>query len=157
MSQPTKEQWDDLRRGLNSVYGSAYLQCDGYLIHLTWERDKKTCQSYTLAVYVDGYIKGGWMAICQKEDEPITEVARRFYRLSRKQLHNTKYIRQMEKIFGKRHCRTKGYYDKRVSSTPYWNTVDTCTAHLRRHNQDIKILDHDAYRVALNQKLEGKA
>lgn len=155
MSMPSNKQWDSLRIALDSIYGLAYLRCDGYVLSLNWERAGKTTQRYELAVYVNGFIKGKWMVFRQKLDEDIPEIARRFYRPSLRQLHSNKHIKGMEKIFGKRYCRAGGYYDKRISCTPYWKTVESCIRHLKKHNQDIEILAYEDYRAATDQLNEA--
>jgi hypothetical protein len=155
VSQPTREQWDQLRQELRSIYGTGYLHCDDYLVSLQWERVAKGRQTYALAVYVDGWIKGEWMVFGKDEDAEIPDIPRRFYRPSKRQRYPSKDIKQMEKILGKRRTKAWGYYDKKLSCMPYWNTLDTCIRHLVKHNQGIEILTHEAYEAALEAKRQA--
>lgn len=155
MSQPTKEQWTDIERQLNSQFSTTYLDCDGYLIAAQMVRDKN---KLIIQVYVDGLIKGEWHqyveSIAEFKQEP-----KRFYCLKKSSKWPKKFITDMEKIIGKRRCKSEGYYDVRYSSRAWWTSAKSFISHLKKNNQFIELLDHKTYqqRLAAKQAQEQTA
>jgi len=152
---PTKEQWIDIERQLNSQFSTTYLECDGYLIAAQMVRDKN---KLVIQVYVDGFIRGKWVESVKTIDE-FADVPKRFYNHSRKNLWPHKLIKDMEKILGKRRCKNEGYYDVRYTSFPWFNSAKSFISHLKKHNQSIELLDYDTYqqRLAAKQSQEQTA
>lgn len=149
MSQPTKEQWADIEKQLNSLFSTTYLDCDGYLIAAEMVLDKN---KLVIQVYVDGLIKGEWHQYVESIEE-FKEEPKRFYCLKKTSLWPKKVITDMEKIIGKRRCKSEGYYAVRYTSRCWWNSAKSFISHLKKHNQSIELLDHKTYQQRLAAKL----
>lgn len=148
MSQPTKEQWTVIEGELNSLFRHVYLDCDGYLIAAGMVRDKNRL---VIEVYVDGYIKGIWHQYVETL-EAFTEVPKRFYCIIKRAMWPQKFIKDMEKLIGKRRCKDEGYYAVRYSSRAWWTSAKSFISHLKKNNQSIELLDHKTYQQRLAAK-----
>lgn len=155
MSQPTKEQWTEIEAKMNSLFSTAYLDCDGYLIASQMVRDKN---KLVIQVYVDGLIKGEWHQYVESIAE-FKEEPKRFYNLKKSSAWPKKFVTDMEKIIGKRRCKNEGYYAVRYSSRAWWTSAKSFISHLKKHNQSIELLDHKTYqqRLAAKQTQEQTA
>lgn len=141
MSKLTKQQQDELAEQLDRMYGPIYLRCDGYLVFASLIRAGKN--KLAIAVYVNGYIKGKWIG------SEVTEEGRRFYRPIVRSTHRPKFVKAMEKIQGKRKCKKDGYYDKWTFYSPHWSLPRPFIRHIIKHNESIEVLDHEAYKAAI--------
>jgi hypothetical protein len=154
MSQPTKQQWDEIAEEMDRLFGSVFLRCDGYLVSTQLQRDQNN--RLHIWVYVDAQIKGAWIEIVDDPDQ-FSDVPKRFYRHSSRQRMSAKQLKGWEKIIGKRACRKRGYYDRRYISSPAWNKPMPLIRHLKKHNTNIEVLTYDEYKVALDAKREAEA
>jgi hypothetical protein len=148
--KPTKEQWNEVKLKLSMSFGVAYFLIDGYCIQACIERDK---MRLVVAVYVNGYIKIKDMWCGQERDvDNMTKIARRFYCLKSKASRAAKDIKTLEKLLGKRECKKKGFYDKWLTTSPWFGTAGAFIAHLKKHNQAIQVVDYATYQAALNER-----
>lgn len=158
MGQPSKIEWQAVADGLQSIFGRAYMECDDYVVTLCWERASKANPRYELAVYVDGCIRGLWITSRWEDNpryepqEPLPDVTRRFYRLTRRAMYKAADIKKAERALGKRWMREHGYYAKHLLYVPHWRSVRSCIAHLKLHNTHIRVLSYDDYKVLLAQR-----
>ena len=152
MTRPTKAEWEDLATELGGRFGFAHLRADGYLVTLDKVQVSET--RLQIAVCVDGYMRGEWCQRVEREEE-LADIPRRFCRLIRRQKMKGNMLKLYEKMHGKRECRKRGYYDPWFQTTPFWNRARSLITHLKRHNQDIEILDLDTYRAALTAKVDA--
>ncbi len=119
MANPTKTQWEEVKRKLSSPYGSAYFKCDDYLIHAEIRQNKMKLQ---IQVYVNGWIKGEWWWTGMERDlGTMPDIPRRFYCLTSK---------------------NKGINDKFCMAYPIFSTAGRFIAHLKKHNPTIDVLDY---------------
>lgn len=143
---PTKEQWQQVAKQLDSLFGQVYLRCDGYLVYAVMTRTGKN--KLAILVYVDGVIIGKWMTVSGAQcEEP-----RRFWRPQEQLKYGRKFVADMEKLIGKRRCQAKGYYDKLRYYTPEWNRPLPFIRHLQKHNERIEIIDSLTYRNELQAR-----
>jgi hypothetical protein len=150
-AKPTKEQWEEVKGKLYTPYCSVYFLIDGYAVAAQVERDKMCLM---IAVYVNGWMKGQDLWYGKERDvDKITEIARRFYCLKSKASRAAKDIKTLEKLLGKRECKKKGFYDKWLTTSPWFGTAGAFIAHLKKHNQAIQVVDYATYKEALDQRL----
>lgn len=141
--QPTKEQWAKIAEELNSLYSGVYLRCDGYLVSASLRRTSKL--KLNIVVGVNGWeIRGEWFP-SPSNGRAMSEEARRFRFQSRRQKYSTKQLRSLEKIWGKRECRKRGFYDLFIWPTPEWNSANSLIRHLKANNDSIEIIDYETY------------
>ncbi|WP_275100123.1 hypothetical protein [Sedimenticola hydrogenitrophicus] len=155
MNQPTKEQWDEVAKEMDRLFGSVYLRCDGYLVSTHLERDSKTNRLYII-VYVDGGFKGEWIEVVDDPEE-FSDIPKRFCRHVSRQRRSAKDLKLCEKLYGKRECRKRGYYDRRYLSRADWLKPMPLIRHLKKHNTDIEVLTYETYKAALDAKREAQA
>ena len=154
MSQPTKEQWDEIARQLDRMYDAVCLRCDDYLITASLMRADKN--KLKIVVYVDGSIQGKWCQVVEDANE-LSEEPRRFWFHSKHQKIAPKTLKAWERAIGKRECRKRGYYNKMIVPRPDWNSANSFIRHLRRHNANIEVLTRDEYNAALDAKRGSEA
>ena len=142
---PTKEQWEEIARQLDRMFVPIFLRCDSYIIQAGMVRSRKN--TLKIAIYVDGFIRGKWTD--GKDDEP-----KRFWRPITRSKYTAKYIKAMEKIYGKRKCKASGYYEKRTHYLPEWNRPMPLIRHLKKHNENIEVLGYEAYKAELDKIME---
>jgi len=142
MSQPTKEQWKEIELQLDALFSPVYLKCDEYYVGFALVRNKS---KLVINVYVNGWIKGEWFGVGDK----MSEEARRFWRLRTSACFTAKQLKLYEKIYGKRECKKKGMYKKRMWPDPMWNRPRPLINHLKKHNQNIEIIDYKTYKAAI--------
>lgn len=148
MSQPTKEQWKKVEQDLDSLFRPVYLKCDEYYVRYALVRMKN---KLVIDVYVNGFIKTEWYGDI-KNDNPHEE-AIRFWRPTTRSKYTAKELKRWEKIQGKRECRKRGMYEKRVFPWPWWNRPRPLIAHLKKHNTDIEIITYETHQAAI-EKIE---
>ena len=143
----------EIIRLLSGRYGSCLLRVDGFLVNAEIAQLK---MKLVIAVYVNGSIdfKHHWHG---KESEvgEMNEVARRFW-CRRTHGRSAKDIKSVEKIFGKRECKRKNFYDRYVYTSPYFNSPGAFLKHIATHNESVELIDYDDYRVEL-EKQKGMA
>lgn len=152
MNQPTKEQWEEIAKEMNSLFGSVHLKCDGYLLSTKMERDKNN--RLYIVVYINGYIRGKWIEVVD-DPEQFSDIPKRFYRHSSRQRMSAKELKVWEKLIGKRECKKKGYYGRRYLSEPGWLKPGPLIRHLKKYNTNIQVLTADEYQAELALVKEG--
>lgn len=154
-AKPTKEQWDEVKNELSKSFGSVYFLIDGYYVQACIERDK---MRLVVAVYVNGYMKSQDMWFGKERDvDNMTEIARRFYCLKSTAFRSAKDIKELEKLLGKRECKKKGFYDKWLKVLPWFSTPGAFITHIKKHNEDIQIVDYETFKVALDKHRDAIA
>jgi hypothetical protein len=154
ISKPTKQQWDEVKRELSTPYYSVYFLIDGYAVAAQVQIDK---MRLVIAVYVNGYMKGQdiWHGR-ESEIDKLPDIPRRFYAIKRKG-RSAKEIKQYERAFGKRKTKEMGIYDRFFCTLLYFSTPGAFITHIKKHNQDIQIVDYDTYKAALDKHLAAIA
>ena len=143
----TKEQIKELAEKLDSQYQRVYLCCDGYLVAAGMVRHKN---KLVINVYVNGMIEGKWCEVVNKVEE-LPEESRRFWRHSLRSSMKPKNLKYWEKAIGKRQCKNRGYYDKRIIPFPYWNTAMTFIRHIQKYNESIKVISYEEHQSELEK------
>jgi hypothetical protein len=142
MAKPTSAQWDEIKEKLSRPYGVAYFKCDDYLIQADVRQRK---MKLVIQVYVNGWINGKWWWNGKESDiGQMPEIAKRFYFLKKK-CPSAKSKAIDIKIFGKKHCRDKGWHEARLFTMPRFNSPGSFIAHLKKHNPSIEVLDYETY------------
>lgn len=148
MSQPTKEQWVEITQKIDRSYECVRLRCDEYLLSILMQRDKN---KLITVVYVNGKHKGQWyMLPTTGLEENLSDIQRRFCKLTWVNKFPRKLILDMEKIIGKRRTKKEGFYDKRMRISAFWPSAKSLVSHLKKHNKNIEVLTHDEYKAALD-------
>lgn len=115
-----KEDQEKVAAELRYPFGRVELQCDQYKVSLHVKPFGERRQ--TIAVYVDGWIKGEWLlSDCEQR--------RRFMRRRERFLRSPKARADLLKAFGKREFKKQRFDRKWESYLPYWDSV---TAMLRQ-------------------------
>jgi hypothetical protein len=127
--------WDALKEQMSSPWGSMKLKCDGFEINLV-QMTSPAKKSWSTTVYVDGYLKGIWLACDHKTGEPEHEETRRFYRKVTRALHTKKEVEAYRKIFGKRRAVEMNAI-KFFSYDWCWGSFNSLKKHLLANNTSI--------------------
>lgn len=139
----TKEQQSEIAEQLQSLFGSVYLRCDGYLVSAYFERI--TATTLGINVFVNGHIDGAWFDY----KNPTQEVVR-FYRPITIATHKPSEIKRLEKEFGKRFCKKHGDIYKKISMySGRWIRPKPFIRHILKQNKSVELLNYDQYEVAL--------
>ena len=132
----TVEQWKKAENMLSTVLGFVKMKVDGYDITIQYAKEKPT--KYVLAVYVNGEIRGEWLA----ED---CEIRRKFCYCGERQILSSK---QKKKIFAGLTKREQTRFEKENRDrlyykyyTPYFNSFRTLKAHLIKNNKSIELIE----------------
>lgn len=148
MSQPTKEQWVEITQKIDRLYSNVHLRCDQYLLSTSMERTKN---KLSVVIYVNGQHKGRWYLPPDTGlEENLSDIQRRFCKLTWVNKFPRKLILDMEKIIGKRRTKKEGFYDKRMRISAFWPSAKSLVSHLKKHNKNIEVLTHDEYKAALD-------
>lgn len=118
----TEAQWNAVEEKLLRPYGVVKLQADGYEILLLTEQYK---MKLVIAVYVDGKIKGEWLA----QD---CEIRRKFYRCSTRSLLTRKErekLKRNKKSIREEIMRVATYH----AYSPYWESFRSLKRHLTKN------------------------
>lgn len=129
--QPTVEQWKKAEDALAGYFGDVVLHCDGYVLNLRLQRIKP--RQFTICVYVNGCIRGEWLA-------SDCEERRRFFRPVTRRIHQSKFIDAMIKIYGKKKLPPDTY----KTGTYYlfdWRSFGGLRRHLLAHNTSVRIVE----------------
>ncbi|MGO2713229.1 MAG: WGR domain-containing protein [Pseudomonas helleri] len=130
-----QSDWDALKEQMASPWGFMKLKCDGFEIHLSQQTDS-TKKSWSTLVYVDGYLKGAWLACNHRTGEPEHEEARRFYRKVTRALHTKKEIEFYQKVYGKRKA-AEAQAVKFITYDWSWKSFNSLKKHLLANNTSI--------------------
>jgi len=141
MNQPTKEEWEQVVKDLDSLFKPVHLLCDGFYVRYSMVRHKN---KLVIDVYVNGKLKGEWFTLGDEFPEEI----RRFFRL--RVMNRYKDIKKWEKILGKREAKKQGIYEKVTFPSCYWNRPRPLIRHLIKHNKDIQIIDSKTHEEAVS-------
>jgi len=144
MSQPTKAEWDQVAKDLDSFWKPVFFLCDGFYVRYSMVRWKN---KLIIDVYVNGYMKGSWYGM----NDEMSEEARRFWRPSVRAKYKPKELKFWEKLHGKRECKKRGMYDKIIYPFPCWNKPAPLIRHLIKHNKDIQIIDSKTHEEAVSR------
>jgi hypothetical protein len=145
--------WQKIKQDLSVTYGGVYLRCDSYLVYAHMTRHK---MKLIIEVYVNGFIKGGWIYVGREsQKDRMGDIARKFYCLTviRKTKRDREFLKTMEKLQGKRKCREEGYYDRLVQALPFFSTPGAFVSHLKKHNKSVEIIDRETH----DREVEAKA
>lgn len=127
--------WDALKEQMASPWGGMKLKCDEFEVHLSQQTDS-TKKSWSTLVYVDGYLKGTWLACNHRTGEPEHEETRRFYRKVTRALHTKKEIELYQKIYGKRKA-AEAQAVKFITYDWSWKSFNSLKKHLLANNTSI--------------------
>ncbi len=129
----TKAEWIKAEKALSNIYGYVKLEVDGYTLTISLERWGK--YSLAIVVYVNGLLKGEWLA-------NDCEERRRFFCKREKSLLNAKQkaifkkqSKSFQKKFAEEHKLTYTYYE------PKWKSFNSMKAHLIKNNNSIKVIE----------------
>lgn len=139
----TKQRWAEIESELDRQYSKLAFKADGYVVSAGLERNKNRL---LIVVYVNGSIKGAWYP---RRGQPMAEEARRFWRHTIKPVASQKFIKDMEKIFGKRDCKARGLYDKWTFAEPFHLSAKAFISHLRKHNTEIEEMPYADFKAFL--------
>jgi len=138
--KPTREEWKEIEKELEHIYGRVELSIDGFKVELTLA----TIAKFRLAiiVYINGWLKAEyWRNDCEER--------RRFYCHGVRYVYKKKFRYAMSKLAKRRSFRAKilkelGLKDdldinKTIDTyAPYWTSFSKLKAHLLKHNESIE-------------------
>lgn len=140
MSTLTKTQQQELANQLDQLYTTTYLRCDEYFIQASMQRVAKN--KLAIGVYVNGYIKGKWWN--GEDEEP-----KRFWRAVVTKKFKPSFIKEMEKIIGKRECKKRGYHETVTHYTPDWLRPMPFIRQLLKQNKHVEVISYETYKKAM--------
>lgn len=134
----TKEQWQEVKDNWGAQFTSQRFKVDGYDVTLQTERSGMKLFE---TIYVNGEICG--KDLLDASEDKITEIARRFYFKKSKRVYSDKYIKDMEKIFGKKRAKERGYTKdaKIYYVTPHYTSFATFKKQIINNNQSIELIN----------------
>lgn len=155
MAQPTKEQWDEVAKKLDFIYGSVYLRCDGHVVTACLQRIMNN--KLGIVVYVNGWsFRGDWLPSFSKDSpREMSDEARKFWMPKKHAIYTKKQVASLEKIYGKRAAKKRGVYDHYSWAMTVWNRPLPFIRHLKAHNDNIDIIDENTYQQEVVE-LQGK-
>ncbi|MCU8031800.1 hypothetical protein ACROAH_14830 [Shewanella oncorhynchi] len=102
----TKEQWQQLETEMAGSFVNVKFSYQGHEISV--QRERKSESSTELAVYIDGYIKGGWICSPENQPEDTPKILPQVWNTKTRSAYSPKKIADLEKKFGKR--KAKEYF-----------------------------------------------
>ncbi|MEO3738573.1 hypothetical protein [Shewanella baltica] len=102
----TKEQWQQIETEMAGSFVYVKFSYQGHEISI--QRERKSESSTELAVYIDGYIKGGWICSPENQSEDTPKILPQVWNTKTISLYTPKRIAEIEKSFGKR--KAKEYF-----------------------------------------------
>lgn len=128
----TKEQKDELAQQLDHPWGSVALLCDGFRVDLRVEHSGKL--AYRVVTYVNGAWEGKWFS--GKTEYP----EQKFLNKRTRRAYSPKFIKDMEKILGKRAVAKDPEYRKTfVTFDISWPSGKAAINHLCRACESVEI------------------
>lgn len=126
-------KWQQLEEKLGGMFGSATILADGHEVTF---RKVLHGEKLVIRVGVDGWIKGEWMLVDDKE-QPLHSEGR-FYRPHRFRPFKLKDYPNLKKVFGKK--KADEMTALRVISFDYcWKSPRSLISHLKRNFPDLEI------------------
>jgi len=122
----TKEEWKRCQEALKSLMNYVKLKIDGYEVTITLVR--VGTYKNAIAVYVNGYLKGKWLA----ED---CEERRRFIQKREKALYSQAEIKKMPKKLQKELSQKKYEYYQ-----THWTSFGALKKHFVENNENIELV-----------------
>jgi hypothetical protein len=127
----SKEEREKIAEELRYPFGRVELQCDKYKVSLHVRPSGERRQ--TIAVYVDGWIRGEWlMTDCEER--------RRFMRRTEHFILTPKERQQYLKAFGKRAAKRYDIDRKYEMFHPNWNAVRSMLQQFCAANSTVTVL-----------------
>jgi hypothetical protein len=127
-TQITPEQWKEIDKEMNSLFGRVELFCDGFTITIKYISGNKPTD-LQLATYVNGSIKGEWFCKYGKDNEP-TEA--KFYPIKSTYAYPAKSRKMFEKLSKKDQKAALKYHDP-YSKVQYRNFFFGSMRSLKKH------------------------
>lgn len=128
----TREQWTQIDDALKSPYGRVVLLIDGY--YLTLEVRSIKVRKYVIAIFVNGWMRGGWIL-------NDCEERRRFLRPYEVFVFPAKKRAELLKTIGKHSFAKHGFGKSFISYAGYWTSFAALRRHLIANNNSIEVLN----------------
>lgn len=124
-----KPDWDKVKEKLSTLFGKAELECDGFKIALFKQQynENRLC----IAVYINGYMKGKWLAEDCEERRRFACCKKRLLRLPKG--FDTKGLTKKEL---KALDEQRTYYGYSF----LWSNFDEMRRHFEKNNKEIKLV-----------------
>jgi len=122
-----KEEWEQVKEALGSMYKKVQLEIDGY--NITLQLQRISTYKNAIVIYVNGEIKIEWLS---KDKE--NEIRKRFIRVSERSLIKAKDKKNMPKRLLKEYDMTYKTY------LPYWVSFGGLKRHLIKNNERIELI-----------------
>lgn len=129
----TKEDWESVERKLRYPGAGVHLKVDGYKVTL---RVMTIKMKMVIAVYVDEFIKGEWLA-------KDCDIRRKFYQRSK---HSLLTAADKKKLTKERKSVQKAVKEQTTyySFTPYWNSLRSLKRHFIKNNESIELCEEES-------------
>jgi len=130
----SKEQWAEIKLELSHPHGVVELDCDGYRVSLQVERVQAL--KYEIAVYVNGFMRGAWLA-------GDSEEGRRFLQTVEYFVNSAKARAALIKIYGGKRCKKDelARINKKFSMRKAgWTSVTSLSRHYVKNNQNVSLI-----------------
>lgn len=126
----TKEQWEEVKQALTSLFSIVELKVDGYNVILQLQR--VSVYKNEISFFIDGKFKGEWFEECEER--------RRFFKKSRKSILNAKGKQKFKKLSKKvqKEWEEKYFYDE---YSPFWSSFSALKKHLEAENESIELVE----------------
>lgn len=142
----TKDQQKGLIEKLDTFFDIVYLLCDGYAVSACLRRTGTN--KLEIVTSVNGFhFKGEWY----NSDNGLHEVAKRFWRIIKKQKLSAKELRAYERAWGKKWCRKRGLYEPHLFPTPHWLRPAPFIRHLLKNNESVEEITYETYKAKLKE------
>lgn len=124
----SKEKWTEIEQTLKGFCFTVQFQYGEYKISI--ERVRASENQMVLCVYIDGEIKGGWFTGDNERPACIPDV----WRKRTKAVYSAKFIKQVEKIYGKRKCKVEypDLHSKQIYHDCTFNTAKSLVSQFKK-------------------------
>lgn len=128
----SKELWQDIETEMTAMFVNIKFTYKGHELSVRRERagESKT----VLTVYIDGFIKGGWIGIKQDLTNDVPSIIPEVWCQRSKAIYTAKQIAQIEKIWGKRKAKKQHprMHEKLVWYEPWFPKASVLCRRLKK-------------------------
>lgn len=124
----TKEEWEQVKKTLESLFHMANLKIDGYDVSLCLQRTSTYKNS--IVVYVNGVLKGEWLGKDCEERRRFLQKREHSVLSAKEKAKLKKFSKKFQKEFDRKYS---VYY-------PYWTSFGSLKKHLIENNERIELV-----------------
>lgn len=131
-------KWQQIAESLKGAFGTITVIADGHEVSF---HKGVYGEKLVIETWVDGHIKGAWMAV-DDQGAPVHPEGR-FYRPRKHRVYALKQHAKLKRVFGKK--RADEMTALRIYMLdPTWNSPKTLVSHLKKSFPNLEVVQEDA-------------